>query len=91
MIFDISNGKLTSLKDVKFPDGVTTLYCWGNQLTSLEHCPAGVTELYCGYNQLTSLEHCPGGVTTLDCWGNQLTESVIGEFRKSHPRCNVIA
>ena len=71
MIFDISNGKLTSLKDVKFPAGVTTLFCGGNQLTSLEHCPGGVTELYCRYNQLT--------------------ESVIDEFRKSHPRCNVIA
>ena len=33
---DISNKGLTSLKDVTFPKGVTHLYCFNNQLTSLE-------------------------------------------------------
>ena len=71
--FYISNKGLTTLKGVSFPENITILCCYGNQLTSLEHCPASVTVLYCRNNQLRSLEHCPTSVTTLSCYDNQLT------------------
>ena len=54
---------------------VTTLYCGGNQLTSLDlsSCTS-LTELACDSNQLTSLDvsGCTA-LTTLECYRNQLT------------------
>ena len=73
MKLDISSQGLTTLKDVEFPENLTELYCYNNQLTSLEHCPSNVTKLWCNINRLTSLEHCPSSVTELYCCGNQLT------------------
>ena len=72
MKFDISGRGLTTLKDVDFPENLTTLDCGFNHLTSLEHCPSSTTVLYCGGNLLTSLEHCPSSVTVLWCDSNQL-------------------
>ena len=74
MTFDISLRGLTTLKGIKFPPDVTTLYCGGNQLTTLEGCPPNVTSLYCSYNQLTTLEGCPPSVTELYCDDNPLTD-----------------
>ena len=71
--FDISNFHLTSLIGVTFPENVQKLYCYHNQLTSLEGCPPSVQELYCRNNQLTNFEGCPPSVKILDCDDNQLT------------------
>ena len=76
--FDISHIGLTTLKGVSFPKNVTKLYCSGNKLTSLEHCPASVTLLFCNSNQLTSLEHCPASVTYLYFNGNPLNNEYNG-------------
>src|SRR5438477_219544 len=72
MIFDISSKGLTTLKDIEFPPSVTTLYCYRNQLITLEGCPPSVTELHCHRNQLKTLEGCPPSVTELHCHRNQL-------------------
>src|SRR5437667_67752 len=74
MSFNISSRGLTTLKDIEFPPYITTLYCYNNQLTSLEGCPPNVTELYCSYNQLTTLKRCPPSVVTLYCYGNPLID-----------------
>ena len=65
MDLDISYKNLTTLKGIEFPPNITTLYCYSNQLTTLEGCPSSVKELYCYNNQLTTLEGCPQSVTTL--------------------------
>jgi len=70
--FNCTCKNLTSLQDANIPEGTTKLYCYNNQLTSLEHCPSSLTYLHCWDNQLTSLEHCPSSVTILACW-NKLT------------------
>ena len=90
-VFDISSRRLTTLKDIHFPENVTILSCKNNHLTSLEYCPATVTKLYCEDNQLTSLEYCPVSVTKLDCGDNQLTSlehcpaSVIDLYWANNP------
>jgi hypothetical protein len=45
MKLDYSNKGLKELPEI--PEGVTHLYCWGNQLTELPALPATLTELYC--------------------------------------------
>ena len=45
MKLNISNQRLTTLKDYPFPNGVTELDCSYNQISSLEGCPNGVTKL----------------------------------------------
>ena len=72
MSYNIKSRGLTTLKDIEFPPYITTLYCYNNQLTSLEGCPPSVTTLYCFYNQLITLEGCPPNVEILDCSFNHL-------------------
>ena len=50
MRFDIRGKKLTTLKGIDFPDGISELYCIHNSLTNLEYCPSSVTVLYCNNN-----------------------------------------
>ena len=74
MTFDVSRKGLTTLKGIEFPPDNTILYCYGNQLTTLEGCPSNVTTFSCYGNQLTTLEGCPPNVTTLYCYGNPLVD-----------------
>ena len=66
---------LTSLEGIRYFYALTTLYCWRNQLTSLDLSGlTALTELDCSDNQLTSL-NLSGltALTTLYCSDNQLT------------------
>ena len=67
--------EITSLEGIEYFYALTTLVCYGNQLTSLDvsGCTA-LTTLECYGNQLTRLDvsGCTA-LTTLECYGNQLT------------------
>ena len=70
-----SPGNITNLKGIEFFTALTKLYCYHNQLTSLNVSKnTALTTLYCYDNQLTSLD--VSGCTallSLDCIGNQIT------------------
>ncbi len=72
---DVGYQNIQSLKGIEFFTALTTLHCYGNQLTTLDvsGCTA-LTELKCVDNQLTALDvsGCPA-LTNLDCGSNQLT------------------
>ena len=48
------------------------LYCYGNQLTSLDNLPPNLKYLNCNGNQLTSLDNLPPKLEVLECWNNPL-------------------
>ena len=67
---------ISSLQGVEFFHNLRELWCYGNQLTSLNL--AGLTQLellVCNENQLTALDvtGCPD-LRTLNCYQNRLTE-----------------
>ena len=72
MILDLSSQGLTTLHEFDL-SGVTTLYCYYNQLTSLPPLPETLKKLYCSNNQLTSLPPLPETLEILYCQYNQLT------------------
>ncbi len=73
--FGYGYGDIASLQGIDKFVNLTSLNCYGKQLTTLDvsGCPA-LTSLSCGKNQLTSLNvsGCTA-LTTLECRENQLT------------------
>jgi Leucine-rich repeat (LRR) protein len=59
---------------------LTTLYCWSNQLTSLDvSANTALTYLACDNNQLTALDVSANtALESLRCDGNEMTSLVIG-------------
>jgi len=73
---DLSNKKLTSLKQLNIPNIVNGgFYCSNNKLKSLQYGPTEVKgDFYCNNNQLTSLQYCPSKIDgNFYCASNQLT------------------
>ena len=54
------------------PEGITHLYCYNNELTSLPKLPESLTHLYCGDNILTELPKLPNSLIGLYCSNNKL-------------------
>lgn len=53
----VSEGNIADLKGVEYFSSLTYLYCYGNQLTSLDVSKnTALTKFDCGSNQLTSLD-----------------------------------
>jgi len=71
-ILHLSNLGLWNLPN-NLPQGLKTLYCCGNLITSLDNLPQGLTQLGCCGNLITSLDNLPQGLKTLYCGRNQIT------------------
>ena len=73
-LYLINNG-ITSLKGIEYFTALTELFCYGNQLTSLDLSKnTALTRLVCLENQLTSLDVSKNtALEYLDCSINQLT------------------
>ncbi len=56
-----------------FYNGIVTLECYWNKLTSLPELPNSLTFLDCSWNNLTSLPELPNSLTELNCIYNNLT------------------
>ena len=54
------------------PSELQTLYCYGNQITTLDNLPPGLKHLYCWSNKITRLDNLPPGLQTLYCLNNPL-------------------
>lgn len=74
MKLDLSHKGLTTLEGIDLT-GVTELYCYSNELTSLgvKTLPSTLKTLHCGNNRLTFLPELPSTLEKLSCWQNQLT------------------
>ena len=72
---NVNGMEITDLTGVEHFSALASLYCYNNQLTSLDVSNNTVlTTLYCYNNQLTSLDVSQNKVlTTLWCYSNQLT------------------
>ena len=72
---DVFDENISNLKGIEAFTALTSLDCWGNQLTSLDVSNnTALTSLVCGHNQLTSLDVSKNtALTKLTCGGNQLT------------------
>ena len=71
----VINTSIANLKGIEFFTALTGLYCFNNQLTSLDvsGCTA-LKELACHNNQLTSLDVSKNtALTVLSCYDNKLT------------------
>ena len=66
---------IQNLKGIEFFTALEILYCYENQLTSLDLSKnSALTELFCYDNKLTSLDVSKNtALTTLSCHSNQLT------------------
>ena len=66
---------IQNLKGIKFFTALEILYCYENQLTSLDLSKnSALTELFCYNNKLTSLDVSKNtALTVLSCYYNQLT------------------
>ena len=71
-ILDCSKLGLNKLPDL-LPANLESLFCFGNQLTTLPNLPAKLQFLSCGNNKLTILPSLPAALEWLDCQNNQLT------------------
>ena len=84
---NVSNRSIKSLQGIEYFTALATLYCHGNQLTSLDvsGCTT-LTNLYCYNNQLTSLDvsGCTA-LTNLECYNNQITSTGMGVLVRSLP------
>lgn len=71
----VSSKKISSLKGIEFFTALKELWCYVNQLTSLDVSKnTELTKLICYANQLTSLDVSKNtALTALDCQSNQLT------------------
>ena len=71
----LTGSKLTNLRGIEYFTALTELYCYGNNLTSLDVSKnTALTELYCYDNMLTSLNVSKNtALTELYCYGNNLT------------------
>ena len=72
---DVSNKSIVDLTGIQDFTAITALYCYSNQLTSLDLSRnINLTYLNCGSNRLTSLNVLSNNkLTDLFCYGNQLT------------------
>ena len=82
---DIHDDGVRNIDEIKYFTALTTLWCYNNQLTSLDVSKnTALTDLSCSNNQLTSLDVSKNQLTSLDvskntaltelnCSGNQLT------------------
>jgi len=72
---DVSYKGISDLKGVEFFTALIELYCWGNQLITLDVSKnTTLTYLGCGNNKLTTLDISKNtALEVLDCYDNQLT------------------
>ncbi len=72
---DVSSSNIADLTGIEAFTGLDTLYCYNNQLTSLDvSANTGLTNLRCASNQLTSLDLSANtALTILHSYNNQLT------------------
>ena len=73
---NVYNTSISNLTGIEYFTALETLYCYDNQLTSLDVSKnTELTYLYCFNNQLTELDVSQNkALKTLDCSDNQLTE-----------------
>ncbi len=78
---DVFNKSISDLKGIEYFTALTELYCFGNQLTSLDVSKnTSLTTLSCYSNQLTSLDVSKNtSLTLLYCFDNQLTSLDISK------------
>lgn len=69
----LQNMNLYEIDPVLLFEGLKTLRCYGNKLTSLPPLPDSLEFLYCNDNCLTELPSLPSNLIYLDCQNNQLT------------------
>ena len=81
---DCSGKNISSLKGIKCFTALTTLRCYGNQLTALDVSRnTALTVLNCDDNQLTSLDVSKNtALTSLYCWSNPLTNLDVSKNTK---------
>ena len=74
-ILDVNQQAIKDLKGIEYFSELTELYCWVNQLTSLDISKnVALMKLNCNVNQLTSLDVSKNvALTELCCATNQLT------------------
>ena len=72
---DVANQSISNLKGIEHFTGLKNLYCWNNQLKSLDVSKnTSLTYLDCDNNQLTSLDVSKNAeLKILYCYSNQLT------------------
>jgi Leucine-rich repeat (LRR) protein len=88
---NVSSKSIQSLKGIEYFTALTSLYCGGNQLTSLDVSKnTALTTLWCISNQLTSLDVSKNTkLTELTCRENQLTSlNVSGCTALTRLGCN---
>jgi Leucine-rich repeat (LRR) protein len=71
---DVSDNSIASLSGIAYFTALTELYCYKNQLTSLDvSSNSALTHLNCSFNQLTSLDVSSNtALNKLNCGNNQL-------------------
>jgi len=70
---DVRGMDIQSLAGLDRFTSLKSLYCNGNQLTTLPDLPQSLNLLFCGFNELTELPSLPLGLTRLDCDTNHLS------------------
>ena len=78
---DITGKNITTLKGIEYFTALTGLWCFYNQLTSLDVSQnTALTKLSCSDNQLTSLDVSHNtALTVLECGRNQLTSLDVSQ------------
>ncbi|MBR6964087.1 MAG: leucine-rich repeat domain-containing protein [Prevotella sp.] len=78
---DVNNENIANLKGIEYFTALTSLYCYGNQLSSLDVSQnTALTELSCNGNQLSSLDVSQNtALTELSCWSCQLTSLDVSQ------------
>lgn len=69
----VLNGNIRSLAGLQHFEGLRTLHCDNNRLTSLPALPGSLEVLSCADNQLSTLPNLPGSLRDLQCDDNPLT------------------
>jgi uncharacterized repeat protein (TIGR01451 family) len=70
---DCNNKNITDISGIEYFDNLDTLYCFGNNLTSLNNLPATITILDISQNYLTTMPTVPSGAVWIRCSHNNLT------------------
>ncbi|MEG0499149.1 MAG: hypothetical protein RR522_04670, partial [Alistipes sp.] len=80
----VENSRIASLKGIEYFTGLNTLYCFRNELTSLDVSKnTAIDQLYCSENQLTSLDVSQNtALIWLFCSENQLTDLDVSKNTK---------
>lgn len=79
---DVSDAEITDMTGIAAFTNLTTLICFGNQITSLDVSNSPMLEkLYCNYNQLAVLNISGlNNLQEIGCNNNQLTSLDVGGF-----------